>query len=102
MSFINSKILVDEPHKLAALAVEFKFAWRRIISQHHFFVCVIFSRFRNSKNSAAVFKGSILKNVLVGEVVDAVQHHLVEENFIVGENKRAGDCQRTSETEVLV
>ena len=102
MSFIDSEILVDEPHKFAGLAVEFKLAWRWIIVKHHLFVHVIFSRFWNSKNSAAVFKGRILKNVLVGQVVDAVEHHLVEENCIVGENKSASDCQRTSEEEVLV
>ena len=92
MSFIDSEILVDEPHKFAVFSVKFKLAWRRIIVEHHKLVCVIFSCFRNSKNSAAVFKRRILNNVLVGGVVDAVEHHLVEENCVVGENISASDC----------
>ena len=97
-----SEIFVDEPHKFTFSSVIFKLALSSYISEHHKLVCVIFSRFLNSKNSAAVFERRILKNVLVGEVVDAVEHHLVEKNCVVGENKRAGDCQRTSEEEVLV
>ena len=93
---------VDEPHKFAVSSEEFKLAWSGIISQHHLLIHVIFSHFRNSKNSATVFERRILNDVLVGEVVDAVEHHLVEENCVVGENTRAGDCQRTIENEVLV
>ena len=49
-----------------------------------------------------MFERSILNDVLVGEVVDAVEHHLVEKNCVFGEKKGASDCQRTSETEVFV
>ena len=97
-----SEILVDEPHKFPFLAVEFELAWGRIISQHHLLVDVISSRFWNSKNSAAVFERRILKNVLVGGVVDAVEHHLVEKDGnSVGKKVGAGDGQRTSKLEVL-
>ena len=102
MSLCAVKILVDEPHEFAVLAVEFKLAWRGIIVKHHVLIHVIFSRFRNSKNSAAVLQRRILNDVLVGGVVDAVEHHLVDKNCIVGENISACDCQRTCEEEVFV
>ena len=102
MSLIDSEILVDEPHKFALWTVKFKVAWCRIIAQHHVLVDVIFSRFWNSNYCAAMFDRRILNNIFVGVVVDAIEHHLVEEHFIVGENISASDCQRTSENEVLV
>ena len=49
-----------------------------------------------------MFDKSIINNVIVGEVVDAVEHHLVEKNCVFGEKKGASDCQRTSKDEVLV
>ena len=38
-----------------------------------------------------MFKHRILNNVFVGGIVDAVEHHLVEQNCIVEEEKGASD-----------
>ena len=80
----TSEILVDEPHKFAVLSVKFKLAWPGIISQHYILACVIFSSFWNPDDGAAMFERRILNDVLVGQVFDAVKHHLVEKTVSSG------------------
>jgi len=96
------EILVDEPHKFAILSVIFEFPWSGFVVEHDVLVCVIFSRFWNSENSAAIFKIRITNNVLVFEVVDTVEHHLVEKNWLIGKTKSASDGQRSRKDEVFV
>ena len=106
---------VDEPHKFTVLAVKFELAWSSFVVEHDLRVDVISARFRNSQNGPAFVETRVVDDVLgvdvVVVVVDAVEHHLVEEHLrgnsfsvddFFWEEIRAGDRQRASENEMFV
>ena len=104
-----SDSLVDQPHKLAVLAVELELVWPRLVVSHHGLVDVISACFRDFENWPAFCERSVVDHVLrvvvpvVKFILDTVDHHLVEEDgYSVGKKVCAGDGQRASELEVLV
>ena len=76
-----SETFVCEPHEFAFFAVKFVLPRSERILEHDVTSHVVCSRFRNQKNRSADVERSVLDDVFVCWVVDAVEHHLVEHNF---------------------